>query len=91
MAGRRKLIIDSDAGVDDANAILMALGSPDVDVIAITTVSGNTTAPQSGRNVLRVLQLMNRLDVSIRVELKKYKFSLQYATGAWSSILESPL
>ena len=59
------MIIDSDAGVDDANAILMALGSPDVDVIAITTVSGNTTAPQSGRNVLRVLQLMNRLDVSI--------------------------
>ena len=62
------MIIDSDAGVDDANAILMALGSPDVDVIAITTVSGNTIAPQSGRNVLRVLQLMNRLDVSIIVE-----------------------
>lgn len=70
MASRRKLIIDSDTGVDDANAIFMALGYPGVDVIGITTVSGNTTAPQSGRNVLRVLQQVGRLDVSIFVSLK---------------------
>ena len=67
MANRRKLIIDSDTGVDDANAILMALNSPDVDVIGITTVAGNTDAPQSGRNVLRVLQVANRLDVSLKI------------------------
>lgn len=67
MAGRRKLIIDSDTGVDDANAIFMALNSPDVDVIGITTVSGNATAPQSGRNVLRVLQVANRLTIPVFV------------------------
>ena len=64
MATRRKLLIDTDCGVDDADAIFMALGCPDVAVIGLTTVSGNTTAPQSGRNVLRVLQEARRLEVS---------------------------
>ena len=63
MSAKRKLIIDTDCGVDDADAIFMALGCPDVEVIGFTTVSGNTTAPQSGRNVLRVLQQAGRLDV----------------------------
>jgi inosine-uridine nucleoside N-ribohydrolase len=40
----RKIIIDTDAGLDDAQAILMALASDDVEVVAITTVMGNTEA-----------------------------------------------
>ncbi|KAH3796343.1 hypothetical protein DPMN_149911 [Dreissena polymorpha] len=36
LSQRRKLLIDTDAGVDDAQAILMALKNPDVDVIGIT-------------------------------------------------------
>jgi inosine-uridine nucleoside N-ribohydrolase len=40
----RKIIIDTDAGLDDAQAILMALASDDVEVVAITTVMGNTGA-----------------------------------------------
>ncbi|WAR05439.1 RIHA-like protein [Mya arenaria] len=51
---RRKLLIDTDAGVDDAQAILMALKCPDVDVIGITCVAGNADAMQVGKNVLRV-------------------------------------
>ncbi|MCI0800997.1 MAG: nucleoside hydrolase, partial [Chloroflexi bacterium] len=35
-----KLIIDTDPGVDDAIAILMALASPDVEVLGLTTVGG---------------------------------------------------
>ena len=52
---KRKLLIDTDAGVDDAQAILMVLSSPDVDVIGISCVARNTGSRQVGRNVLRVL------------------------------------
>jgi inosine-uridine nucleoside N-ribohydrolase len=61
---RRKIVIDTDAGLDDAQAILMALASDNVDVVAITTVLGNTTAPQVANNVLRILKMADRLDVS---------------------------
>ena len=39
--GKRAVILDVDAGVDDAFAILLALASPELEVLAITTVSGN--------------------------------------------------
>ena len=55
-----KLIIDTDAGVDDAQAILLALSQPDVDVLAITTLTGNVHIRQVNPNVLTILQVMNR-------------------------------
>jgi inosine-uridine nucleoside N-ribohydrolase len=43
----RKIIIDTDPGQDDAAAIMLALGSPeDVDILGITTVSGNVSNGQ---------------------------------------------
>ena len=62
---KRKLLIDTDAGVDDAHALLLALRNPDVDVIGITCVAGNTSSSQVGLNVLRVLQVVGRLDVRV--------------------------
>jgi len=60
-----KLLIDTDAGIDDAHAILMALNRPeDVKVLGITTTHGNTNVDQVGKNVLRLLKLVNRLDVT---------------------------
>ena len=51
----RKIIIDTDPGQDDAFAILLALGAPELDVVAVTAVAGNAplskterTAPDSG-------------------------------------------
>ena len=64
MATKRKFVIDTDAGIDDAQAIVMALDHPDVEVLALTAVHGNTNAQQAGRNLLRVLKLVDRLDVS---------------------------
>lgn len=53
-----RLIIDTDAGVDDAQAIMMALAHPGVTVEAITTLSGNIHVDKVVRNVLTVLDVM---------------------------------
>ncbi|XP_052093617.1 uncharacterized protein LOC127729775 [Mytilus californianus] len=64
---KKKIIIDTDAGLDDAQAILMALASSHAEVVAITTVMGNAGASQVGLNVLRILKLAGRLDIPIYV------------------------
>ena len=62
---KRKFLIDTDAGLDDAQAILMALShGNDIDVVAITTVHGNASANQVSLNVLSLLKMADRLDVS---------------------------
>ncbi len=53
-----RLIIDTDAGVDDAQAIMMALAAPHVTVEAITTLSGNVHVNKVVPNVLTILDLM---------------------------------
>lgn len=53
-----RLIIDTDAGVDDAQAIMMALAAPGVTVEAITTLSGNVHVDKVVRNVLCILDVM---------------------------------
>jgi purine nucleosidase/pyrimidine-specific ribonucleoside hydrolase len=53
----RRVIIDTDAGVDDALALILALQSPELCVDAITTVSGNVHVDQATQNVLTVLGL----------------------------------
>jgi len=60
------IVIDTDPGVDDALAILMALGGQKrrlATVLAITTVQGNVGIDQICLNTLRVLQVAGRLDV----------------------------
>mgnify|MGYP000595557895 CR=1 FL=1 len=47
-AVRRKVIIDTDPGTDDALAIMMALNSPELDVRGITTVGGNARLATAG-------------------------------------------
>lgn len=54
----RPVVIDTDPGVDDALAILLALRSPELDVVGITTVCGNVPVDQATRNLLRVLRLV---------------------------------
>ena len=55
----RKIIIDTDTGSDDAVAILMAMLSPEVEVLAITTVSGNCHLDQATQNCLQTLEVSN--------------------------------
>lgn len=50
-----KVIIDTDPGTDDVLALMMALNSPDLDVMGLTTVGGNATLAHTTRNALRLL------------------------------------
>ena len=59
------LVIDCDPGVDDAIAILLALASPEVDLLAVTTVAGNLPLETTTRNALRVLALAGREDIPV--------------------------
>ena len=49
-----KIILDCDPGHDDAIAILLAAGNPDIDLLAITTVAGNQTLEKVTRNAMSV-------------------------------------
>lgn len=61
----RKLIIDTDPGVDDAMAIFYALNSPEFDVIGLTTVYGNVAAKLCTQNALRLLEVADRPDIPV--------------------------
>src|SRR3954453_18137799 len=61
------LVIDTDPGIDDALAILLALASPEVDLRLVTTVHGNVELAQTTENALRVLHLAGRSDVPVAV------------------------
>src|SRR5688572_29731692 len=50
-----RLLIDSDPGIDDALALVLALSSPEAEVIGISTVAGNVSVDQATTNVLRIL------------------------------------
>jgi purine nucleosidase len=55
--GRRLILIDTDTASDDAVALMMALRSPLVEVVAITVVAGNIEVEQATRNALYVAEL----------------------------------
>jgi inosine-uridine nucleoside N-ribohydrolase len=53
------VIIDCDPGHDDAMALLLALGSPELDLAAVTTVAGNQTIQKVTANAIRVLDVVS--------------------------------
>src|ERR671926_1194979 len=59
------IIIDCDPGHDDAIALLLALASPEVELLGVTTVHGNQTLEKTTANALRVLELAGRSDVPV--------------------------
>jgi inosine-uridine nucleoside N-ribohydrolase len=63
---RRPILIDTDAGVDDALALVYALRSPEVVVDTVTTVAGNVEVNKCTRNVHRILDVL-RPDVPVIV------------------------
>ena len=65
MTERTALIVDVDTGIDDSLALLYVAGSPDVDLVAVTCVSGNVDACQVGINTRAILELACRTDVEV--------------------------
>ncbi len=62
----QKLIIDTDPGIDDALALLLALSAKsELEVEAITTVNGNVGVDQVTKNVFRILDVAGRSDIPV--------------------------
>ena len=61
----RKIIIDTDPGQDDAVAILLALASPELEVLGITCVAGNVPLPLTAKNARVVCELAGRRDMRV--------------------------
>ena len=59
-----KIIIDCDAGIDDAQAIMIAI-SQEVDILGITCTFGNVDVDQVAKNVLKVLEVCGRTDIPV--------------------------
>ena len=79
------IILDCDPGHDDAIAILLALGSPELELVGVTTVSGNQTLDKTTANALRVLELVGRGDVPVAAgadrPLVRERFVAAYVHG----------
>ena len=59
------IILDCDPGHDDAIALLLALGSSELELLGVTTTYGNQTLEKTTANALRVLELAGRADVPV--------------------------
>ena len=55
----KKIIIDTDPGIDDAMAILFALAAPALEIVGLTTIFGNVTTPVATRNALHLVEFAN--------------------------------
>ena len=61
----KKLLIDTDPGMDDTLAIILAAKCSDVDVLGISTVAGNYPVEMTTRNALKTLELIGRTDIPV--------------------------
>lgn len=62
---RYRVIIDTDPGVDDAAAILMALASPEIDVLGLSIVAGNVPLKDTVANACKIVGMSGRIDVPV--------------------------
>jgi len=60
-----KVIIDTDPGQDDAAALFLALGSPEIDLLGITTVAGNVPLALTSKNARMICEMAGRTDVRV--------------------------
>ncbi|MXU64962.1 nucleoside hydrolase [Oceanomicrobium pacificus] len=65
MSQTRKIIIDTDPGQDDAVAILLALASPELEVLGITAVAGNVPLALTQKNARMICELAGRPDMKV--------------------------
>ncbi|MCX6656876.1 MAG: nucleoside hydrolase [Candidatus Bathyarchaeota archaeon] len=61
----KRIILDTDPGVDDALAFLLAFSSPEIKVEAVTTVDGNVDVEKGTQNARQLLEFLGRTDVPV--------------------------
>ena len=80
-----KVLLDCDPGHDDAIALLLALASPEVELLGVTTVHGNQTLEKTTANALKVLDFVGRADVPVAAgadrPLRRESFLADYVHG----------
>ena len=60
-----KILLDCDPGHDDAIALLLALASPELELLGVTSVAGNQTLEKTTANAIRLLEFAGRTDVPV--------------------------
>ncbi|MDH6230702.1 purine nucleosidase [Mesorhizobium soli] len=65
MAATQKIIIDTDPGQDDAVAILLALASPELEVLGLTAVAGNVPLHLTEKNARKICELAGKPDTKV--------------------------
>ena len=92
------LILDVDTGVDDALAILYAVASPEVDLVACTCVNGNVELDLVVRNTLAVLEAAGRSDVEVAAgasiplkEPEKHGYEIHGPEGLGNAVVPEPI
>jgi purine nucleosidase len=65
MPGKRNIIIDTDPGQDDAVAILLALASPELDVLGLTAVAGNVPLHLTQKNAMKICELAGKPETKV--------------------------
>ena len=87
------IIFDTDFGMpptDDSFALMLAIQSPEIDILGITTVAGNKNLQQSTSDVLRMLEIIKRTDIpvfegaNLPLEHRKSDFAIR-EYGSWYS------
>jgi inosine-uridine nucleoside N-ribohydrolase len=80
-----RILLDCDPGHDDAIALLLALASPEVELVGVTTVAGNQTLEKTTANAIRVLDFVGRDDIAVAVgaerPLLREPFVAKYVHG----------
>jgi inosine-uridine nucleoside N-ribohydrolase len=60
-----QIILDCDPGHDDAIALLLALASPELELLGVTTVAGNQTLEKTTANAIRILEFSGRREIPV--------------------------
>ena len=80
-----KIILDCDPGHDDAIALLLALASPEVELLGVTTVHGNQTLAKTTVNALKLLEFAGRSEIPVAAgadrPLRREAFVAEYVHG----------
>jgi inosine-uridine nucleoside N-ribohydrolase len=75
------ILLDCDPGHDDAIAMLLALASPEVELLGVTTVAGNQTLDKTTANAIRVLEFVGRSDIEVAAGADRPLLREQYVAA----------